>query len=726
MKFLISVIIPVYNVEAYISECLDSIIKQSIGLRNVEVLIINDGSTDGSVKIIENYLNKYQSLKVVNLKRNCGTGIARNIGLQHANGEYIAFIDADDYISLNTFEHVISCFHQTSCDIVLYEYDYVSPSGKKYPRNPSANLFEEDCLISDIKDFPEIIFATSVCNKVFKKSLLNDLKFTESRMEDVRISTLTTFKATSIYVTNQCKYYYRKREAKRKSKTDSYYIDKQNYLDHLQVNYELENLKFEYPQFKNLITLFNARSIPPFLYNMLMRRVFKFNEMKEFFYKAKYLLLDVDKHVLIQISEDFTRSCIKIAKNNNLFGFVSKFFALITISKIKRIMPKLVNHILKILDVCIVVCISLIYFFNPRYKNIWLVCDRGDDAQDNGYFLFKYLREVYPNMSVYYLINKNSIDYEAVSRLGNVIPYKSLKHKLFFVLSERLISSHKGTIEPWNYRIFKKIFGKLTRKKKYVFLQHGITKDDVSDLLGRSETQFDLFITGAKPEYDFVSNMFGYNSNEVAYTGFPRFDSLYNAEPQNCILLMPTWRKKIFSSGYRERTFTETQFFKTYQSLINNKEFHLFLEQNNLFLLFYPHYEIQKYIRFFSSFSNRVKILNKDTSNVQELLKISKLLITDYSSVFFDFAYMDKPVIYYQFDQEEFFRSHYKKGYFDYYKDGFGPVITIEEDVIKYIVNSYQDGQFIREKRYSDRTNQFFALRDSNNCKRVFEAISNL
>lgn len=100
------------------------------------------------------------------------------------------------------------------------------------------------------------------------------------------------------------------------------------------------------------------------------------------------------------------------------------------------------------------------------------------------------------------------------------------------------------------------------------------------------------------------------------------------------------------------------------------------------------------------------------------------MLITDYSSVAFDFAYMNKPLIYYHFDYRKYRKNQHPEGYFKYEKDGFGPVVKTKESLYKYIDEIIDD--FKNTKKYEERVKQFFDLRDKNNCKRIYEKIKEL
>ena len=159
--------------------------------------------------------------------------------------------------------------------------------------------------------------------------------------------------------------------------------------------------------------------------------------------------------------------------------------------------------------------------------------------------------------------------------------------------------------------------------------------------------------------------------------------------------------------------------------MLSDEELLSYLRKNKFEILFYPHYEMQKYLHIFDSLKNDVvRICSKDEFDVQELLIRAKVLITDYSSVFFDFAYMDKPLVYYQFDAEEFSRSHFTKGYFEYGRDGFGPVFTDHRQVVLYIRELLESG-CKNPAKYSLREKEFFDRIDGSNCQRNYEYIQN-
>lgn len=182
-KIKISIIIPVYNVEEYISECLDSIINQS--LREIEIICINDGSTDNSLKIIKDYEKMDSRIKVIN-QSNKGLGATRNVGIENSNGEYIYFMDSDDYLELCALEELYDLAKTKLLDIILFKLiNFHDETQEKF----TTEYYEMDFLkkrvgnnIFNYKDIKDLILrvAVSAPGKLFKKTLISDMKFPEN------------------------------------------------------------------------------------------------------------------------------------------------------------------------------------------------------------------------------------------------------------------------------------------------------------------------------------------------------------------------------------------------------------------------------------------------------------------------------------------------------------------------------------------------------------------
>ncbi|MBR4728058.1 MAG: CDP-glycerol glycerophosphotransferase family protein [Clostridia bacterium] len=211
----------------------------------------------------------------------------------------------------------------------------------------------------------------------------------------------------------------------------------------------------------------------------------------------------------------------------------------------------------------------------------------------------------------------------------------------------------------------------------------------------------------------------------VRYTGFARYDHLHDLQTKKQILIMPTWRKSLARMAYSGKSIADTEFIRRWNSLLNNRTLLDAAEQAGVDILFYPHYELQKFLGLFSSAGKNVTIADALHYDVQPLLKESALLVTDYSSVHFDFAYMKKPCVYYQFDPDAFFTQQYRKGYFDFETMGFGEV-TDSEDALCGILIDYIRNGFAENEKFKQRCAAFFPLHDKNNCRRIYEEILRL
>ncbi len=370
------------------------------------------------------------------------------------------------------------------------------------------------------------------------------------------------------------------------------------------------------------------------------------------------------------------------------------------------------------LKVCMVYLPAMVYkLFKP---NIWLISERPGQARDNGFVFFKYIKKYRPNQISFYIIEKNSDDLKKFNSEDDVIYFDSLKHYFYFCASKIHISSHVGGCNPRGLLIWKII--KPILHYKDVFLPHGVSYG-ISEFCFRKFSKIDLFICSGKPEYDNVLANYGYKKHEVAYTGFPRLDIWHHIDVnKKQIVLMPTWR--LYLAQNEDTIFESTTYFKAYKSLIENDELRAFLEDNGLHFVFYLHNDMRKYVDHFKTDCKNIEIVYKDeTYDIQELLKSSAILITDYSSVHFDFSYMGKPVIYYQFDKEEFFDKQYKHSSFDAETDGFGPVGYTPEDIVSALKQAYHN-EFKVEDIYHKRMRNFYRLYDEKNCERVYYAIN--
>ena len=368
-----------------------------------------------------------------------------------------------------------------------------------------------------------------------------------------------------------------------------------------------------------------------------------------------------------------------------------------------------------------------------KRETVWLISDRVNKADDNGEAFFKFLNEKKAPEICYFVIGKDSSDYETIKRDGKVLDHFSGKHKFFHLLTDVIISAAGDEYVANPYGKFSKYYQDILARQKRVFLQHGITKDDLSDWLNRYNKNFDMFVTAARPEYESIlACPYYYGENVVKLTGFPRFDRLRNNRDK-IITIMPTWRWCLTASnstvpidGLRQydKSFKDTVYFRFYDSLLNNKKLIEYAEKYNYIIQFMPHPNLISHIGWFNK-NNKVRFCSIDTK-YRDVFAESALIVTDYSSVAFDFAYLRKPVLYCQFDRDDFFLNHtYTEGYFDYERDGFGEVSYNQEDLIQLMIEYMKCDCALKDK-YKQRMDNFFAFNDRNNCQRVYEAIKSL
>lgn len=382
----------------------------------------------------------------------------------------------------------------------------------------------------------------------------------------------------------------------------------------------------------------------------------------------------------------------------------------------------------------IVAFLLLKTIFNYLYaKDSWIICEKPTEARDNGYHFYKYMRNNHPEVNLYYVIDRNSVDLLKVEPYKNVIFYNSFKHYLYY-LASRVCLSSQSLPYPCSRRLCDMLIFLRRKDMKKVWLQHGITKDKLAHKdMDYSIFKYDLLCCTSKRESDFIQNEYGYSKDTAKLTGLCRYDNLIPAKAENIILIMPTFRSKLVAKNQSETAtqkemnhFKKSDFYRRYIELLKSDKLNILLKKYNYKVVFYPHYAIQSYIDlFYSASSDNVVIADRRHYDVQDLLLKSKFLITDYSSVFFDFAYMNKPELFYQFDKDEYRKTHYKQGYFDYDKDSFGKVEINLDGIIKEIKIQFQNN-FILSDKYKNRANSFFAFHDFNNCKRTYDAVKSL
>lgn len=370
------------------------------------------------------------------------------------------------------------------------------------------------------------------------------------------------------------------------------------------------------------------------------------------------------------------------------------------------------------------VAASVAVFFKKRNKNVWLICEEPAEARDNGFWFYRYVRQQHPSQQCVYAIKHNGVDYAKVCHLGPIVEYGSLQHWILYFTCQFNISSQKGGKPNAAVCAFLELNN--LSKTRNVFLQHGITINDAKWLYA-DRSSFDLFITGTRPETEFIKKTFGYPEKSIQYTGFARFDNLHNhQEKENRILIMPSWRawfrEKSAQVDVNDSVFAQSDYLRYWKSLISADRIKEYITRQGLEIIFYPHRNMQPYIDSFKSVTSGVVIASSEQYDIQELLKSSRMLITDYSSVFFDMVYMRKPVVFFQFDEEKFRAQQYQKGYFDYHNSAFGPFCKTVNQVLNQM-DYYIQRSFDVSSEYLLEHRKTFELYDTNNSQRIYDLL---
>lgn len=861
-----SVIMAVYNTEKFLREAIESIVNQTFGFENIELILIDDGSTDSSAEVCLEYENRYPNNVRYIYQENQGQAIARNNGMKIAKGKYLNFLDSDDKFSLETFKNAFDLFENNydEVDVVSVPIEFFDrQSGEhvlnykyKHTRIVDLDLDYDHVQLSSSSAF---VKRSSVGNFIFDTELLLS--------EDAVFLNKILLEKRKLGVVNEACYYYRKRFSSN-STIDSSITDKRYFFPRFDryfkelINYSLKKINhvpkfiqftlmydlqwmfkieevedildyneiellfsdlFETLQYIDNQIILNQRNIDDGIkgtafifknkelrYNIkdgwahawagdriidklnwhklyldsvelkngvltivgFLKSFFKFDDLKiyavkksasseesafgsshvsypfrdrkvlgklyngsynfeiniplnekedsEIELKVEYGDLELNLELFLQghvmISEEsnyFLKEDYIVTYQENKFKIENYGFRKL-INYEKSNIEKLEDADEEIIELRKSYLRKYLFY---KHRRIWLFMDRPDKADDNAEVLFKYCSKKKDGIKKYFIISKDSPDFNRLNNLKNVVEYGSRKHKLLYLFAEKIISSHpdENILNPFYDNGNKYIKGLITSEK--YFLQHGVILHDISYWLHRYDKPLSLLVSSSKYEYNSLFEYpYNYSEDVVQITGLPRYDKLDNRNVKKQIIVMPTWRRSFIDVSDEE--FKLSNYYEIFNSFFNNKELISYLKNKGYELIFRPHPNIMKFIECFD-FDDNVKIDLK--SKYRDLFNDSAMLITDYSSVAFDFAYLKKPILYYHFDDKGF-HFDIKHSYFDYETMGFGEVVTNENKLIESIKKIIERNCKI-EDVYEKRIDDFFVYTDKNNCKRVYDFI---
>lgn len=883
----ISIIMAVYNMEEYLIDAIESVINQTIGIERIQLILVNDGSSDSSLDICKTYQNMYKQNIFIIDKMNGGVSSARNEGLKTATGDYINFLDADDKLESNACEKVLNFFQKNDVDVVALPLVYF---GTREDNHALHWKFTETRVI-DIDDEYEAI-QMHISSSFIRRQVVQQFSFCEDLKygEDAELINKCILQKRRYGVLADTVYWYRYRESDTSAMQNAQYsydnyfpvlrilywnlihYEKKltgkehisNYLENLilydlkwklkrkEVNESIvfgeEGKKVFLEEVSELLSEIHDRSIICLKEYSVLHKMFMFsikykksideleeeyklisNEKKQFIIWRHFILSSVpaikvfielfeiknDKIKLegkiggplrcgeinlsmivddgkkqieypviekdewrsntfalnevikkrfyfktteIQIVDGMQISFIlhlggrdtkmqvgvaKLSKMSNLYRNmyalekqylvlrnkysleIKKYTSELVIEKEQDFLREIeVDEKLKKEEFQMIKSLRKEYLkkLQKNYgkeERIWIFMDRPNKADDNAEHLFKYAVCQNDGIKKYFVVSKESSDYDRMKQYGTVLDYGSREHQLAMLEAEAIISSHVNnhTYSPFSEDLTEYFRGFLTAKR--VFLQHGITKDDVSGWLHKLNKNLSIFVTASPYEYNSIINgRYGYDNGEVVLTGFPRYDNLKDFS-EKYILYMPTWDSSVLKMKndfpIYNPNFNKSKLFKEIDSFLNNERLNTVLKKKGYKILFKPHPNMMIQIDDFKFGENVV--LADEKLSYQELFGLGAALVTDYSSTFFDFAYLKKPVIYYQARS-----NHYIDGYFDYESMGMGKVVRNEQD-LEECLEKYIQNDFKIEEKYFERTRKFFKYLDHDNCKRVYEVM---
>lgn len=285
MKDLISVVVPIYNVEKYIENCIKSIINQTYD--NLEIILVDDGSKDNCGKICDEYATKDNRIKVMH-KENGGLSDARNCGLEISNGKYVIFIDSDDWIEKNMIELLYSNIIKANADISICEFVEEDEQGKVV----SQKIYDNETVVFDsegaIKDLIiQKTLTNHAWNKLYSKKIFNNVRYPKGQlMEDISTTYKLFENSKKIIYQNTALYHYLQRSKSILGNITRRRIDDQDKA----INERNEYLQNKYPQLIKEIEIDNLKNVKTLYYLAIIgnyKDMYNSNKYKEYYKVAK-------------------------------------------------------------------------------------------------------------------------------------------------------------------------------------------------------------------------------------------------------------------------------------------------------------------------------------------------------------------------------------------------------------------------------------------------------
>jgi glycosyltransferase involved in cell wall biosynthesis len=838
-----SIVTAVFDVEPYLRDFIRSIEAQRFDLDRLEVIAVDDGSTDGSRAILDEWRERSRVRVTILEQPNAGQSAARNAGLRHAQGEWVTFTDPDDMLGPRFFA-VADAFAGANPDVELLtarilHYD----DRRRVARNahPRRRQFSAGDRVADLNREPGVFAGGTTSLFRLDRIRATGQEFdarVRPAFEDGHFAAtyLLGLPAPRLGLLRRARYLYRKRETP-SSAIDRSWADPGRYAamfehGYLDVVRRSRALTGTVPEWVQQLLVYELSwyigesdaprtrfHVPPELEAVFSRHVADLLDAVDPAVAGRQRVRQLPQAWVDLMAHGYrdeawhspvehTRSDRRMGLQRLAYRYVGappqevveRGGAPIDPPWAKRVAlrylgeTRLWERILWLPDdpriavrldgdpapiarraeprggrgTCGSVVRDaigaiaargaarpaggrrqavddLVTWFHARtigrlrYRDAWVLIDRIHDADDNAERLFEYLRAHRRDVNARFVLEAGTPDWARLARTERrrLVPYGSREWRSLMLNARWLLSSHSDRPITRPAAVLR-----LDPRPgwKFGFLQHGVIKDDLSPWLNRY--QHDLFVVSTQPEYESVAadgTAYRVTAKEVRLTELPRFDRLRRVSAsvapgeRDLVIVAPTWRSWLarpLADGSQRHDLSDevlgSDYLRRWLDLLAAPEIAAAAASRGWRVGFMPHPNLQELLDRIA-LPGHVEPLRFAGADVQALYARLGTLVTDYSSVAFNAAYLDRPTVYYQFDRARMLSGDHvgRAGYFDYERDGFGPVAVVHADAVAAVVAAIEHGPAPAEP-YARRIAATFPWRDGRACERVVAAIEEL
>ena len=358
--YKISVIIPIYNDEKYLKNCIDHVVEQSIGFDNVQLILIDDNSKDKSYEIAKEYQEKYKdNIILEKLTTNSGSGgKPRNVGIGKATGKYLMFSDADDFFSKDAFEVMYNAIEERNADFVISNWQYASEDGTPWEK-PVFDIDRFKNFKLNINDYNNSFYVmnSSMCNKIFNREFVekNNIRCLEDVPgEDTYFSMSAFLDAENVYYINNIIYYYRQRNTSYKTASVSWDCSKE-FFKGMNIAYKKTYDKFVEKNQVQFYRFLYARNMTYLLYRFIDSEQLNDEDRLEllgelrWFFKLSYTLKvpACQKSLMILISKIIDGDFVEVINICKIIGELRTYMPVDTRHKMSKPYEEMYKEILK-------------------------------------------------------------------------------------------------------------------------------------------------------------------------------------------------------------------------------------------------------------------------------------------------------------------------------------------------------------------------------------------